>query len=73
VARYVDFVKLAEAYGIKGIRVENQDELPKAINDANNHQGPVIIDFVIKKVDYVYPMIPAGGSVDELIEEGKNK
>jgi acetolactate synthase-1/2/3 large subunit len=68
-----DFVKLAEAYGIKGIRVENQDELPKAINDANNHQGPVIIDFVIKKVDYVYPMIPAGGSVDELIEEGKNK
>ena len=68
-----DFVKLAEAYGIKGIRVENQDQLQKAINDANNHDGPVIIDFVIEKVDYVYPMIPAGGSVDQLIEEDKKK
>ncbi|MEC7838332.1 MAG: biosynthetic-type acetolactate synthase large subunit [Chloroflexota bacterium] len=67
-----DFVKLAEAYGIKGIRVDNQNDLKKAINDANNHDGPVIVDFVIEKVDYVYPMIPAGGSVDQLIEEEKN-
>jgi len=66
-----DFVKLAEAYGIKGIRVEHQDDLEKAINEANNYDGPVIVDFVIEKVDYVYPMIPAGGSVDQLIEEEK--
>ena len=44
-----------------------------AINEANNHQGPVILDFVIEKVDYVYPMIPAGGSVDQLIEEEQDK
>ena len=67
-----DFVKLAEAYGIKGIRVENQNDLEQAIKEANNHSGPVIVDFVIEKVDYVYPMIPAGGSVDQLIEEEKN-
>ena len=68
-----DFVKLAEAYGIKAIRVENQDDVQAAINEANNHQGPVILDFVIEKVDYVYPMIPAGGSVDQLIEEELDK
>ena len=44
-----DFVKLAEAYGIKGIRVEHQDDLEKAINEANNYDGPVIVDFVIEK------------------------
>ena len=64
-----DFVKLAEAYGIKGIRVSKQDELESAINEANNHDGPVVVDFVIEKVDDVYPMIPAGQSVEELIEE----
>ena len=41
--------------------------------EANNHNGPVIIDFVIEKVDYVYPMIPAGQSVDQLIEENQSK
>ena len=64
-----DFVKLAEAYGIKGIRVTKQDELESAINEANNHEGPVVVDFVIEKVDDVYPMIPAGQSIEELIEE----
>ena len=47
------------------------DDLERAINEANNYDGPVIVDFVIEKVDYVYPMIPAGGSVDQLIEEEK--
>lgn len=64
-----DFVKLAEAYGIKGIRVSKQHELESAINEANNHDGPVVVDFVIEKVDDVYPMIPAGQSIEELIEE----
>jgi acetolactate synthase-1/2/3 large subunit len=64
-----DFVKLAEAYGIKGIRVTRQDQLEIAIKEANEHPGPVIVDFVIEKVDNVYPMIPAGQSVNELIED----
>jgi acetolactate synthase-1/2/3 large subunit len=64
-----DFVKLAEAYGMKGIRVTKQEELEGAIREANAHPGPVIIDFVIEKVDNVYPMIPAGQSVNELMEE----
>ncbi len=64
-----DFVKLAEAYGIKGMRVTEQDELEAAIREANAHDGPVVIDFVIKKVDNLYPMIPAGQSIQELIED----
>ena len=64
-----DFVKLAEAYGIKGIRVTTQDELEAAIAEANAHDGPVVVDFVIEKVDDLYPMIPAGQSVQELIED----
>ncbi len=64
-----DFVKLAEAYEIKGIRVTRQDDLEAAIAEANAHDGPVVVDCVIEKVDDLYPMIPAGQSVQELIEE----
>ena len=64
-----DFVKLAEAYGMKGIRVRSQDDLESAITEANAHDGPVIVDFVIEKVDDLYPMIPAGQSIQELIED----
>ena len=67
-----DFVKLAEAYAIKGIRVSEKDDVEKAIIEANKHNGPVLVDFVIQKVDDVYPMIPAGQSVNELIEGPDN-
>jgi len=67
-----DFVKLAEAYGIKGIRVSKKDNVENAIIEANEHNGPVLVDFVIEKVDDVYPMIPAGQSVNELIEGPNN-
>ena len=67
-----DFVKLAEAYGIKGIRVSSKDNVESAIIEANKHNGPVLVDFVIEKVDDVYPMIPAGQSVNELIEGPNN-
>ena len=63
-----DFVKLADAFGIKGMRVTSPDDVESAIEEANAHPGPVIVDFVIEKVDHVYPMIPAGGSVGELRE-----
>jgi len=64
-----DFVKLAEAYGIKGIRVTTQDELEGAIQEARAHPGPVVLDFVIRAEENVFPMIPSGQSVEQLIEE----
>ena len=64
-----DFVKLAEAYGIRGIRVTRQDEVSGAIQEAMETPGPVVVDFVIKADEFVYPMIPAGESVHEMLEE----
>ena len=64
-----DFVKLAEAFGMKGMRVDDVDDVEAAIEEANAHPGPVIVDFVIEKVEHVYPMIPAGGSVGDLMED----
>ncbi len=64
-----DFVKLADAYGIPGIRVTDKAEVVASIEQATAHPGPVIIDFVLDPDEYVYPMIPAGESIAELIEE----
>ncbi len=63
-----DFVKLADAFGMKGMRVTDPDDVESAVEEANAHPGPVIVDFVIEKVEHVYPMIPAGGSVKDLME-----
>jgi acetolactate synthase-1/2/3 large subunit len=64
-----DFVKIAEAYGIMGIRVTGKTQVAAAIQDAMAHDGPVIVDFVVDPEENVYPMIPAGESIKELIEE----
>ena len=64
-----DFVKLAEAYGILGIRVTDKNQVMPAIQQAMAHDGPVIVDFIVEQDDNVYPMIPAGTSIDQLMEE----
>ena len=64
-----DFVKLAEAYGIAGIRVSEKGQVSEAIQQAMEIPGPVVIDFVVKDDENVFPMIPAGESVHEMLEE----
>ena len=64
-----DFVKLANAYGMKALSVDNNKDVRPAIREANNHEGPFLIDFKIKKEENVFPMIPSGQSVNELLEE----
>ena len=64
-----DFVKIAEAYGIKGIRVTDKAQVVGAIQEAMETPGPVVVDFVVKPDEQVYPMIPAGESVKEMMEE----
>jgi acetolactate synthase-1/2/3 large subunit len=63
-----DFVKLAGAYGIHGIRVTDKDRVSGAIQEAMETPGPVIIDFRIIEGENLYPMIPAGASVIDMIE-----
>ncbi len=63
-----DFVMLAEAYGLRGIRVSRREEVEPAIRDANAHPGPVLIDFEVDPYENVYPMVPPGASLAETID-----
>ncbi len=63
-----DFVKIAEAYGIRGIRVTDQSQVEDAIREAAADPGPVILDFRVAAEDNVWPMVPAGASLSETIE-----
>tara|TARA_B100000029_G_scaffold502258_2_gene577233 strand:+ start:3350 stop:5149 length:1800 start_codon:yes stop_codon:yes gene_type:complete len=64
-----DFVKIAEAYGIRGIRVTKQEEVVDAVQQAMETAGPVIVDFMVKPDETVFPFIPSGQSVKEMLEE----
>ena len=64
-----DFVKLAEAFGIFGARVTDKAQVMPTILEAMEHDGPAIIDFVVKQEENVYPMIPSGMTVNDMIEE----
>jgi acetolactate synthase-1/2/3 large subunit len=63
-----DYVKLADAYGIPGYRVEHASELADVVGRANAAPGPALVEFVIEQEANVYPMIPPGGSLSEPIE-----
>ena len=62
-----DFVKLAEAYGAKGIRATTPGELDKAIKEMIDYDGPVIFDCVVTENENVYPMIPSGKAHNEML------
>ena len=67
--RKTDYVKLADAFGARGVRVSNIAELRDALQEAMKRTGPVLIDAQIDKDERVLPMIPAGGTVDDLVTE----
>ncbi len=63
-----DFVKLAEAYGAEGIRVKSREEIVPALKKALSiTDRPIVIDFVVCKEENVYPMVPAGKSIKDII------
>lgn len=62
-----DFVKLAEAYGVKGLRATNKEEAQLVWKEALATDGPVLIDFFVSKNENVYPMVPQGKSIDEML------
>ena len=64
-----DFVKLAEAFGIMAMRVTDKTQVQSAITNAINHDGPVLIDFIVESEENVYPMIPSGATVEDMMEE----
>src|SRR5262245_61438909 len=61
-----NFAKLAEAHGIRGIRCEDKNEVPKVVKEMLDHKGPVLVDFFVEPNEHVYPMVPAGKGLHEM-------
>ena len=66
--RNPDFVKLAEAHSLTGIRVTKRSEVETAVNQAETAEGTVIIEFCVEKEDSVYPMVPNGADLQNMIQ-----
>jgi acetolactate synthase-1/2/3 large subunit len=64
----VDFVKLAEAYGALGLRAEKPSEVRPAIEEAVRSGRPAIVDVIVECEANVYPMVPAGAAINEIID-----
>jgi acetolactate synthase-1/2/3 large subunit len=62
-----DFVKLAEAYGLRGCAVRHRPEVTPAVREARAHGGTFVIDFQVEQEDTVYPMVPAGADLHNMI------
>jgi acetolactate synthase-1/2/3 large subunit len=62
-----DFVKLAEAYGLRGCAVRSRSEVTPAVREARAHGGTFVIDFQVEQEDTVYPMVPAGADLHNMI------
>ena len=68
-----DFVKIAEAYGIPALRVDCREDVAPAIRKAMAEPGPFLIDFIVEPEENVYPMVPPGAALAEVIEEPRKE
>jgi acetolactate synthase-1/2/3 large subunit len=64
-----DFVKLADAYGILGLRASKPGEVESVLKEGLKHKGPVLMDIETDPYENCYPMIPAGGAQHEMMLE----
>ncbi len=64
-----EFVKLAQAYGIQAVRVTHQEDVMPALRQAQAHDGPFLVEFVVDPSVNLYPMVPPGGSLGETMED----
>jgi acetolactate synthase-1/2/3 large subunit len=63
----VEFVKIANAYGIEGVKVESPEDVMPALKAALDCEGPFVMDFRIEREENVFPMVPAGAAINEMI------
>ncbi len=71
--RKTDFVKLAEAFGIRGYRIHNLSELSGVMEKAFAEETPVLVDCAIYEDEFVLPMLPPGGCIEDIITERTDK
>jgi acetolactate synthase-1/2/3 large subunit len=68
-----DFVKVAEAYGVPGLKVTKREEIKPAIEQAMKHKGPFLVNFMVEPEENVYPIVPPGASNIEFIDQPKKE
>ena len=61
-----NFAKMAEAFGISGIRCDHKEDVPKSVEEMLAHNGPVVVDFFVEPNEHVYPMVPSGKGLHEM-------
>ena len=62
-----DLIKVAEANGILGLRAIRPSEVESVLKKGLSHKGPVLMEFMVKRLENVYPMVPAGKPINEVI------
>jgi acetolactate synthase I/II/III large subunit len=62
-----NFAKVAEAYGLRGFTVRSREQVIPAIRDARGHRGTSLINFLVEQEDSVFPMVPSGAALNEMI------
>jgi acetolactate synthase I/II/III large subunit len=62
-----DFAKLAEAFGLQGFTVQSRSQVVPAIREARQHRGTSLINFLVEQEDSVFPMVPSGAALDQMI------
>jgi acetolactate synthase-1/2/3 large subunit len=65
----LDFVKLAQAYGIKGLRLDDKAKVESVLKEALDYNGPVLIDCIIDQDEKVFPIVPPGAPIVDVIDE----
>lgn len=68
-----DFVKLAESYGVMGLRIEKEEDIEPALEKAIAYDGPVIMDFIVEPFEMVYPWVLAGKPLTDVILSNINQ
>jgi acetolactate synthase-1/2/3 large subunit len=61
-----NFSKLAESFGVRGIRCDNKCDVEKTVKEMLAHKGPVLVDFYVEPNEHVYPMVPSGKGLHEM-------
>ena len=62
-----DFAKLAESFGLKGVTVATRQDVVPTVQSARSHEGTVVMNFMVEQEDTVYPMVPAGADLHDMI------
>jgi acetolactate synthase-1/2/3 large subunit len=65
--RNPNFAAMAEAFGVKGLKCADKKDVPKVVGQMLEHDGPVVVDFVVDQNEHVYPMVPAGKGLHEQV------